>query len=313
MNTENSRHTLPAVFLYAAPIRFTAGKGKRQEYGEISPWKNHFLETEGPVYCMKKRIAAAIVRFRIGILICILIIATWSVFQIGRTKINYDLTRYLSDDTMTKKALAVMQEEFGTTEQLRLMFENQDETALKGIMDRLQEMPEILAGLLNSRGLLEEASVFRDEYYLRGVDFVRIHITVNDLLLADHDHHISAESRLIHATEIFHLFDDLPISYSAYHVTHSDHTGTDDAVIFYVNHKFEEFGGVPAAKILGHSVRELYPHIGEEWFREIKRAALDGETVEGEMTNALDGERYHYTVRQIIYPGYCAVTYQKIG
>ena len=132
-------------------------------------------------------------------------------------------------------------------------------------------------------------------------------------LLADHDHHISAESRLIHATEIFHLFDDLPISYSVYHVTHSDHTGTDDAVIFYVNHKFEEFGGVPAAKILGHSVRELYPHIGEEWFREVKRAALDGETVEGKMTNALDGERYHYTVRQIIYPGYCAVTYQKIG
>ncbi|MBQ3278901.1 MAG: hypothetical protein IJG94_07030 [Clostridia bacterium] len=182
MNTENSRHTLPAVFLHAAPIRFTAGKGKRQEYGEISPWKNHFLETEGPVYCMKKRIAAAIVRFRIGILICILIVATWSVFQIGRTNINYDLTRYLSDDTMTKKALAVMQ---------------------------------------------------------------------------------------------------------------------------------EEFGGVPAAKILGHSVRELYPHIGEEWFREIKRAALDGETVEGEMTNALDGERYHYTVRQIIYPGYCAVTYTR--
>ena len=103
------------------------------------------METEGPVYCMKKRIAAAIVRFRIGILICILIIATWSVFQIGRTKINYDLTRYLSDDTMTKKALAVMQEEFGTTEQLRLLFENQDETALKSIMDRLQEMPEILA------------------------------------------------------------------------------------------------------------------------------------------------------------------------
>ena len=120
MNTENSRHTLPAVFLHAAPIRFTAGKGKRQEYGEISPWKNHFLETEGPVYCMKKRIAAAIVQFRIGILICILIVATWSVFQIGRTKINYDLTRYLSDDTMTKKALAVMQEEFAWEETLRI-------------------------------------------------------------------------------------------------------------------------------------------------------------------------------------------------
>ncbi len=94
---------------------------------------------------MKKRIAAAIVHFRIWILICILLIAAWSAFQIRRTNINYDLTRYLSDDTMTKKALAVMQEEFGATEQLRLLFENQDETALNNIMDRLREMPEILA------------------------------------------------------------------------------------------------------------------------------------------------------------------------
>ena len=94
---------------------------------------------------MKKRLASAIVRFRIWILICILAVAAWSVFQIGRTNINYDLTRYLSDDTMTKKTLGVMQEEFGTTEQLRLLFENQDETALQGIMDRLREMPEILA------------------------------------------------------------------------------------------------------------------------------------------------------------------------
>lgn len=94
---------------------------------------------------MKKRIAAAIVRFRTWILVCVLLIAVWSAFQIGRTNINYDLTRYLSDDTMTKKALTVMQEEFGTTEQLRLIFENQDETALEGIMDRLREMPEILA------------------------------------------------------------------------------------------------------------------------------------------------------------------------
>ena len=172
--------------------------------------------TEGPVYCMKKRIAAAIVRFRIGILICILIIATWSVFQIGRTKINYDLTRYLSDDTMTKKALAVMQEEFGTTEQLRLLFENQDETALKSIMDRLQDMPEILA---------VQHDPETDRKQQDGTDWQLVTITLNDC----------------------------------------------DA------------------------------------------AALDGETVEGKMTNALDGERYHYTVRQIIYPGYCAVTYQKIA
>lgn len=39
---------------------------------------------------------------------------------------------------------------------------------------------DALTGLLNSRGITEEATVFRDEYFLRGVDFVRVHITIND-------------------------------------------------------------------------------------------------------------------------------------
>ena len=131
-------------------------------------------------------------------------------------------------------------------------------------------------------------------------------------LHADHDNNISSESRLGHASELFHLFDDLPLSYSVYHVTYAEHSGHYDAVIFYVNHKYEEYGGHPAKAVLGHSVRELYPFIGEDWFRAIKRAAMDGESVEGEITNSPDGKRFHYTARQIIYPGYCAITYQEL-
>ena len=40
---------------------------------------------------------------------------------------------------------------------------------------------DILTGLLNSRGIHEEASLFRDEYYLRGTDFTRIHIAIDDM------------------------------------------------------------------------------------------------------------------------------------
>lgn len=273
---------------------------------------------------------------------------------------------------------------------------------------------DMLTGLLNSRGISEEASTFYDEYYLRGIDFVRIHIAVNDFntmnaqygfdfgdkvlnalgralkrafgrtcvvgrysghkfvvlhqvesrdeahelrakiktvgesirqidgvpltlylsvgftlfsecldldeqarlsevrLHADHDNNISSESRLGHALEIFHLFDDLPLSYSVYHVTHDEHSGLYDAVIFYVNHKYEEFGGQPAKAVLGHSVRELYPFIGDEWFETVKRAAMDGESVEGELVHTPDGKRFRFTARQIIYPGYCAITYQEL-
>ena len=270
---------------------------------------------------------------------------------------------------------------------------------------------DMLTGLLNTRGISEEATIFHDEYYLRGVDFARIHIGVNDFstinaqhgfdfgdkvlnrlgkalkrafgrtcvvgrysghkfvvlhqveqreeahdlrakikavgesisridgipitlylsvgytlfsetldleeqaklsevrLHADHDHNISSESRLGHASELFRLFDDLPISYSVYHVTYAEHSGQYDAVIFYVNHKFEEYGGHEAKEVLGHSVRELYPFVADEWFDTVRRAAMDGEKVDGEYVNALDGKRFQFTARQIIYPGYCAVTY----
>ena len=93
----------------------------------------------------KKRLARCIVRARVFLLAVILLLAVWSVFQIGRTVINYDLTRYLSDDTMTKKALRVMEEEFGASEQLRLLFENRNDDSLRTILSRLGEIPEILA------------------------------------------------------------------------------------------------------------------------------------------------------------------------
>ena len=273
---------------------------------------------------------------------------------------------------------------------------------------------DILTGLLDSRGIYEEAVNFRDEYFLRGTDFARIHIDINDFhalneqygfdfgdkvlsalgkalkrdfgrtsavgryaghkfvvlhqvkgredarelrarikatgesirkisgvkltlylsvgyvlfsetadleeqtklsevrLHADYDKNISAESRLAHSAEIFHLFDDLPISYSVYHVTYAEHSGQYDAVAFYVNHKFEELGGLPARAVLGHSVRELYPYLGDAWFENVRRAAMDGETVEGEYNDPLSGKRYHFTAYQIIYPGYCAFTFLEV-
>ena len=273
---------------------------------------------------------------------------------------------------------------------------------------------DMLTGLLNFRGISEEISRFRDEYYLRNADFVRIHIEINDFnaineqygfdfgdkvlsvfgkalkkefgttcavarsmghrfimlrqvkdrsdasavrdrikmigrtlgevdgtpvtlylsigfalfseygdleeqtkhceinLHADYDDNISAESRIAHATELFHLFDDLPVSYSVYHVTRAEHSGEIDAVIFYVNKMYVEYGGKPVDEVIGHSVRELYPSIGADWFDKVSRAAFDGEPVDGNFMDAVGGKRFKFTARQILYPGYCAVTYLEI-
>lgn len=92
---------------------------------------------------MKRAIAKAIVKYRIVILIVLLLAAVWSVPQISRTRINYDLTRYLSDSTMTKRALKVMNEEFGSTEQLYIMFADRSDKEITRYTDQLQGMEEI--------------------------------------------------------------------------------------------------------------------------------------------------------------------------
>ena len=269
---------------------------------------------------------------------------------------------------------------------------------------------DLLTGLLNSRGIAEEAEVFQDEYYLRGTDFVRIHIEINDFrtlneqygfdfgdkvlrafgqalnkgfgvksaigryagrnftvlqqvedreeahklgktvktigntvreidgkpvtlylsvgyalyseylnleeqnrsaetrLHTDSDQSISAESRIDYALEIFNMFDDLPVPYAVFHVTHAKNSGRDDAVFFYVNHQYEEFFGHQAQALLGRTVREVFPFLGDEWYQDVKSAALDGKIVEGEFDNPLNRKRFRFTARQVLYPGYCAIT-----
>ena len=92
---------------------------------------------------MKHWIADKIVRYHVLILILVVLTAGWSAMQIGRTNINYDLTRYLSEKTMTRKSLEVMMEEFGSSEQLRLMFSGQSEEDMAGHIRTLEQMEEI--------------------------------------------------------------------------------------------------------------------------------------------------------------------------
>ena len=115
--------------------------------------------------------------------------------------------------------------------------------------------------------------------------------------------------RLDPGKEHFSLFDDLPLSYSVYRVTHVEHSEQYDAKVIYVNHKFEQFGGLPQEAVVGRYVRELFPYVGEEWFASARRAALEGELVEYDYVDPLTKRSYSVTMRQVAGPGYCAVTY----
>jgi len=273
---------------------------------------------------------------------------------------------------------------------------------------------DMLTGLLNSRGIHEDARVYQDEYFLRGSDFVRLHVGIDDFTsintqygydfgdkviaalgqalkqafgasssvgrlaghefvvlravhdvddsahmrteakeiaeriqqidgvpitlyisagsclfsevesleeqaqkaalreLADHDEHTTASHRQHRASEIFHLYDDLPISYSVYKVTMGGAPYDIDCTLFYVNHSFERRAGMQAVDILGKSTHELFPTLDDEWYDQARRAAFGGEVIVTKMYYEPTGHTYFKTVSQVIHSGYCCITYQEI-
>ena len=340
----------------------------------------------------------------------------FSVIEEGRT--THNIPGFCINSGENKEILASktpLYNENGEISGLMGYFIDRELLAVNDRRGKETSRRDILTGLLNSRGISEEAAAFRDAYYLRGVDFARVHIGIDDFasineqygynfgdrilselgkalkaafgrncavsrysghkfvvlhqvgsreevhdlrsqikavgasireidgipvtlylsvgfvlfseyrsleeqekkadirLLADHDSNISPENRMSRAMEMFHLFDNLPVSYSVYHVQKDEEGNASDAILFYANRKFEENGGRKTANILGHGVRELYPFAQEEWFSNILRAAYSAETVEGDMLFPETGQTYHYIANQIIYPGYCAVTYQEVN
>jgi len=273
---------------------------------------------------------------------------------------------------------------------------------------------DLLTGLLNSRGISEEAHTFQDEYNLRNMDFVRMHVAINDFtsinrqygfdfgdkaiaklgqalkkafgltsavgrytghqfvvlhqihsreeagrlrarvkevashiqqidgialtlylsvgycvysecedletqaqkaevrLLADHDDHSTTENRLNRASEIFHLYDDLPIPYCVCRVVADEANRVTDGTLFYVNHAFERQCAMDAAQLLGRRISQFFPEPDAAWCDIARRAALEDETVAQRMRSRTTGRAYHITAGPVIHPGYCGFTVQDL-
>lgn len=92
-----------------------------------------------------RRIAHWIVRFRVWALIACAILSAVSVFTITKVNINYDFAEYLSEDTITRRSLDLMEKEFGYNEQLRIMFRDADDTRFEQALIDLNGMENVLA------------------------------------------------------------------------------------------------------------------------------------------------------------------------
>lgn len=134
----------------------------------------------------------------------------------------------------------------------------------------------------------------------------------NMRLLADQKEHTSTENRVSRSSEIFRVYDDLPIAYAVYKVVVDKEDHVQDATLFYVNHMFEKRAGKEARELLGKGVRELFPTMGEDWYKKAERAALLGETLTDSIYFEATGMQYFTTASQVIRPGYCCFTYQEI-
>ncbi|MBR4577166.1 MAG: MMPL family transporter [Clostridia bacterium] len=93
---------------------------------------------------MKRKLAEGIVKARFFLMALVLLLTVPAALSIGKTRINYDLNRYLSDSTMTKRALKVMEQEFSSGEQLRVMFSDRTAEELAEYTAELNAMPEVL-------------------------------------------------------------------------------------------------------------------------------------------------------------------------
>ncbi len=71
---------------------------------------------------MADRFASFVVSHRKGILIIYLFLAVASIFTLGKVNINYDIVTYLSEDTLTRSSLELMNREFGHTEIITMLF-----------------------------------------------------------------------------------------------------------------------------------------------------------------------------------------------
>lgn len=89
-----------------------------------------------------KKIANFLVDKRHIILAVFLVLAGISVFLMGKVNLNYDMTKYLPDDSSMKIGMDIMDEEFGEEESssLRVMFTGLSETEKTEIYDYLSSL-----------------------------------------------------------------------------------------------------------------------------------------------------------------------------
>lgn len=90
-----------------------------------------------------KKMADKIVEKRNIIFLVYLIAVIISVFGIFKTNVNYDMSKYLPDDSSTKKGMKIMRDEFGDMSSITVMFDDLSEERRLEIKAELEAMENV--------------------------------------------------------------------------------------------------------------------------------------------------------------------------
>jgi diguanylate cyclase (GGDEF)-like protein len=110
---------------------------------------------------------------------------------------------------------------------------------------------ELLTGLLNSRGISEEAYAFQDEYHLRGTDFVRIHISINDF------HTINKQHGFDFGDKILKAFGRALRQTFGQKAAVGRYAGRNFTILQQVENKDAAHAMIVRVKEIGESIREI--------------------------------------------------------
>lgn len=130
---------------------------------------------------MKQKLATSIVKMHKLIMIVMILAALLLTPMILKTNINYDLTKYLSADTMTQRGFQTMQAEFGSNEQAQMLFENLSEEQLQSAISQLNALPQVLMASHNP-----ETDVKKQD----GVTYQLISLALNECDINDVIHQL---------------------------------------------------------------------------------------------------------------------------
>lgn len=184
--------------------------------------------------------------------------------------------------------------------------ENQEE--LENLISRIRRVPD---------GLSQVSGIPFNMFFSVGMalysetgDLDSMEMQAELRRLTDDIEGISQHQLIENTNRIFHMFDQLPLSYAVYKVISSPEGY--DAIILYANQKFMQMTQMTPECLIGMRISRFFSVFPSDWMRFAVEAGMEGKTIDGRFYFAPMDCEMAVTTHPVIGPGFCAFTFRKV-